>query len=304
MRACKCPNCGANLKADDDREFMFCEFCGARIDLVDRRTVHTEHIIDEAKIKDAEAKIKNAENVSRIVNIFAAPVEEKQRQAEFERQRQLEAERQEYERKKRKEAEQKENREAMEDGCAAAMGGCLVQCVKHPLIACVILFLILASCMGSASSSSSSKASPSSRISNSIASNTSEWSSDSCLATKEYDYDIAYTRISADDSNIRYYYLISYSDNVVTFVSSKTNTAIIASILSGDLSSGLKIRWCVHTSATTYEPLDRTLQYANSSSDAEILSTDDDGSFPFVKASVSAAEKALYQSDKIYDYSS
>ena len=94
MRACKCPNCGANLKVtDDDREFMYCEYCGARIDLADRRTVHTEHIIDDAKIK-------NAENVSRIVNIFAAPVEERQRQKEFERQRQAEAERREYERQK------------------------------------------------------------------------------------------------------------------------------------------------------------------------------------------------------------
>lgn len=69
MRACTCPNCGAQLKVDnDDREFIYCEFCGTRIDLVDRRTVHTEHIIDDAKIK-------NAENISRIVNIFAAPVE-------------------------------------------------------------------------------------------------------------------------------------------------------------------------------------------------------------------------------------
>ena len=99
MRACKCPNCGANLKVtDDDREFMYCEYCGARIDLADRRTVHTEHIIDDAKIK-------NAENVSRIVNIFAAPVEERQRQKEFERQRQAEAERREYERQKQKEAD-------------------------------------------------------------------------------------------------------------------------------------------------------------------------------------------------------
>lgn len=82
MRACKCPNCGANLKADDDREFMFCEFCGTRVDLVDYRTVHTEHIIDEAKVKDAEARIKtaeakakHAEAFSHIADAFASPFE-------------------------------------------------------------------------------------------------------------------------------------------------------------------------------------------------------------------------------------
>lgn len=303
MRACKCPNCGANLKvADDDREFMFCEFCGARIDLVDRRTVHTEHIIDDAKIKDAEAKIKNAENVSRIVNIFAAPVEEKQRQKEFERQRQLEADRREYEREKRKEAERREDREAMEDGCAAAMGGCLVKCVKHPIIACIIIFLLLGSCMGSSSSSSSSSSQVSS---SSVASSISTWSSDSCLATKEYSYDATYTRISAKDASVRYYYLIGYRDNVVTLFNSETNTALIASITSGDLSSGMDVTWFDHTSATSYESLNRTLKYSDANSDTEILSIEEDGErFAFVKASLSAAEDALYRADKIYDYSS
>ena len=90
MRACKCPNCGAQLKViDDDREFMFCEYCGTRVDLADYRTVHTEHIIDEAKVKDAEAKIKNAEAkakhaeakmkkaeaFSRFADAFASPFE-------------------------------------------------------------------------------------------------------------------------------------------------------------------------------------------------------------------------------------
>lgn len=29
--ALKCPQCGADLKMDDSREFMFCEFCGAKV---------------------------------------------------------------------------------------------------------------------------------------------------------------------------------------------------------------------------------------------------------------------------------
>lgn len=292
MRACKCPNCGANLNFDEaPNNYVYCQYCGTKIDLLDQRTMHTEHIIDDAKLKDAEAKMKNAENFSRIVNIFAAPVEEKQRQKEFERQQQAEAQRQAYEKEKQKEQERRENQEALENGCAAAMGGCLVQCVKHPLIACIILFLILVSCMGSSSSTSS------------IASTSASFSSSYAVA-KKYDYSDAYTRISADDSAVRYYYLISYHDNVVTFVSSETNTAIVASIISGDLYSGLKIRLYFPTSGAENDVINRTLKYADPSKTVEILSIEDSGeSFSFVKASLSAAEDALYRSDFL-DYSS
>ena len=31
--ALKCPQCGANLEVDADREFMFCSFCGAKIEM-------------------------------------------------------------------------------------------------------------------------------------------------------------------------------------------------------------------------------------------------------------------------------
>ena len=55
MRAFVCPQCGANLSIDDEgREVAFCEYCGQRIDLADYRTVHTEHFVDEAKLKEAE----------------------------------------------------------------------------------------------------------------------------------------------------------------------------------------------------------------------------------------------------------
>lgn len=102
MRACKCPNCGANLSViDDDREFMFCEYCGVRVDLVDQRTVHTEHFVDdaevkraEAKIKSAEAKVKKAEAFSNIADAFASPFRAAQdrRLAEESRERQLKQE--------------------------------------------------------------------------------------------------------------------------------------------------------------------------------------------------------------------
>jgi DNA-directed RNA polymerase subunit RPC12/RpoP len=300
MRACKCPNCGANLSFDDtSRDYAFCEYCGAKIDLMDKRTYHTEHIIDEAKIK-------NAENISRIVNIFAAPVEEKQRQKEFERQQQAEAARREYERQKRKDEEARENREAMEDGCAAAMSGCLVKCAKHPIIALVIAIAMLGSCMGSDSSSSSSTSSKSQSTTISASSESElEMYSDKYIATTKYSYDIAYTRISEDGTNTRYYYLVDHSNHVVAFVTSKNNTAMIGSFQSGDLSTGISITWQLPVTDQMRTPFSRKLQYTNPENDKELLSIEEDGeSNPFVKASLDAAEKALYQSDKIYDYSS
>ena len=274
MRACICPNCGAQLKIiDDDREFMFCEYCGARIDLVDRRTVHTEHIIDDAKIKDAEAKIKSAENASRIINIFAAPVEEKQRQAEFERQRQLEADRREYERELRKEQERRENNEAIEDGCAAAMGGCLVKCVKHPIIACIIIFLLLGSCMGSESSSASSTASSSaetvssstirdvsvvsdseipasseSKISESALSVSSEEVSASSVqllpaASRKLiqSFSYQYAFLHTGDSGSQHYWLLDTTNHIACAINTYTSTAYLFSLSSNDFSGNVTI---------------------------------------------------------------
>lgn len=53
MRTCNCPSCNANLTIDDEnREFAFCQYCGAKIMLDDYRSTH--RVIDEAKIKQAE----------------------------------------------------------------------------------------------------------------------------------------------------------------------------------------------------------------------------------------------------------
>lgn len=40
-----CPNCGANLSIDDDRDIFFCEYCGTKIQNPARKKidVHTEH---------------------------------------------------------------------------------------------------------------------------------------------------------------------------------------------------------------------------------------------------------------------
>ncbi|MBR3768583.1 MAG: hypothetical protein IKL10_10165 [Clostridia bacterium] len=55
MRSCYCPNCGATLKFEDsNRDFGFCQYCGAKIMLDDYRSTH--RIVDEAKIKESETK--------------------------------------------------------------------------------------------------------------------------------------------------------------------------------------------------------------------------------------------------------
>ena len=288
MRACKCPNCGANLKADDDREFMFCEYCGARIDLVDCRTVHTEHIIDEAKIKDAEAKIKNAENVSRIVNIFAAPVEEKQRQAEFERQRQLEADRREYEREKRKEAERRENCEAMENGCAAAMGGCLVKCVKHPIITCIIVFLLLGSCMDSSSSTNSEKSS-SSVLSSSIASSTTEISDPNTRIVTRFNYDYCFVYTGKNDSH--HYWLFDFDKNIACLINTYSKIACIFNLPSNDFKSGFTISTSEATWSFASEDLNSGLS----------INIDDDGPYTYEVADMQNAFDDLALVENIYN---
>lgn len=54
MRTCNCPNCNASLTIDDqDREFAFCQYCGAKIMLDDYRS--TQRIVDEAKMRQVEA---------------------------------------------------------------------------------------------------------------------------------------------------------------------------------------------------------------------------------------------------------
>lgn len=54
-----CPKCGAAIQVDSEKEFCFCTYCGAKM-LIDKGVTH---IIDEAKIREAEAleKVKLAE---------------------------------------------------------------------------------------------------------------------------------------------------------------------------------------------------------------------------------------------------
>lgn len=52
-RTVKCPSCGADLTVkDDNRDFMFCEFCGTKIRLDDYQEIH--RFVDEARIQESK----------------------------------------------------------------------------------------------------------------------------------------------------------------------------------------------------------------------------------------------------------
>ena len=54
MRQIKCPNCGAVINKEViDRDYMYCEYCGTKLDLTSFRAYIT--IEDKAKIKEIEA---------------------------------------------------------------------------------------------------------------------------------------------------------------------------------------------------------------------------------------------------------
>lgn len=53
-RMVKCPGCGAELTVkDDNRDFMFCEFCGTKVRLDDYQETH--RFVDEAKVRRVDA---------------------------------------------------------------------------------------------------------------------------------------------------------------------------------------------------------------------------------------------------------
>lgn len=51
----KCPECGANLPAEEGRERLFCSYCGTQI-IVTNENEHTFRHVDEADVKRAETE--------------------------------------------------------------------------------------------------------------------------------------------------------------------------------------------------------------------------------------------------------
>ena len=52
-RTVKCPNCGGELTVkDENRDFMFCEYCGTKVRLDDYQETH--RFVDEARIQESK----------------------------------------------------------------------------------------------------------------------------------------------------------------------------------------------------------------------------------------------------------
>lgn len=59
LKALKCPNCDANIEIDDDREYGFCSYCGAQIQIKDVLEIRSSQEFDETQffklMEDAQA---------------------------------------------------------------------------------------------------------------------------------------------------------------------------------------------------------------------------------------------------------
>lgn len=110
MWTAKCPKCGASLLLEDSNtKIIQCASCGAQVrvninvNYTYSKSEHTEHIVDDAKIKAAE-------NASRVIDIFASPIEERRAKKKAEEER-IQREAEEAERRRK----EQEARDAEED---------------------------------------------------------------------------------------------------------------------------------------------------------------------------------------------
>lgn len=56
----KCPNCGQNLTANEDRAFCFCQYCGTKV-LIQNENEHIIRHVDETRLKKLEMKQQKLE---------------------------------------------------------------------------------------------------------------------------------------------------------------------------------------------------------------------------------------------------
>ena len=87
MWSAKCPKCGAKILLEDaNAKVVQCVSCGAQVRVNINvnynysKSEHTEHIVDDAKIKQAQ-------NVDRVINLFASPIEERRAKKKAEEER-------------------------------------------------------------------------------------------------------------------------------------------------------------------------------------------------------------------------
>lgn len=115
MWSAKCPKCGAKILFEDaNAKVIQCASCGAQVRVNINvnynysKSEHTEHIVDDAKIKQAQ-------NVDRVINLFASPIEERRAKKKAEEERiQREADQAERIRKEQ-EAKDAEEQRAYEE---------------------------------------------------------------------------------------------------------------------------------------------------------------------------------------------
>ena len=51
----RCPSCNAELTVEEDRDYLFCQYCGTRV-VIDNDNRYVYHKIDEARISESETK--------------------------------------------------------------------------------------------------------------------------------------------------------------------------------------------------------------------------------------------------------
>ena len=71
IKSLRCPDCDAQLKIESGAPVMFCQYCGAQLHISDevKRSEHKNYNFnynyDEARIREADVKMYNAENAER-----------------------------------------------------------------------------------------------------------------------------------------------------------------------------------------------------------------------------------------------
>ena len=67
-----CPHCGAQLTIDMERRQAFCQYCGNTLLVDDENTININNrIVDEARLKEAEVRLKELEYAREMSTTFA-----------------------------------------------------------------------------------------------------------------------------------------------------------------------------------------------------------------------------------------
>ncbi len=61
ITALRCTACGADLQSEEINNLMFCPYCGTKLAMEDDNIEITNRIVDEARLKEAEIRLKELE---------------------------------------------------------------------------------------------------------------------------------------------------------------------------------------------------------------------------------------------------